>query len=246
MSTIRLYLGGNEGDIPAAALGESITALDKMLKSVGANNVTIQNLEMGSASAVLESEDIAVGSIGDGLLALANGDPVPPSWRDDTLKLVSDLYSFSQYRGVSMLRVDVKGAQIHVSGKVSSAAESILNEKNEEQSEYLSGVTGRLYRINIKNQRSAGAGIETSSGESVSISVPEGLVDAVAPLTNKNVNVWGLVTPRGDGSRSIAVEGIEEIPDYQHVTTDEVLGIIPKEDLNGLDPVEWVREYRVS
>ncbi len=248
MSSIKLYIGGNKGNIPAAALGEALIALVKMLKSVGGRNVTIQNLEMGSASAVLESEATAVESIETGLAALTNGDPVPVSWGADTLKLVSNLYENCQYKTVSTVKVGKEGKEIPVSKLVSSAAKRILAEGNRALSEYLGGVTGRLYRINLRNVHSPDAGIETPNGSVVRAVVPEELIEGVSRLVGKEVSVWGRVTVSDKGDKSIVVEGIEAVPtpSYQKMSVDEGWGLLAIDDLDGMSPVEWVRNYRAS
>lgn len=245
---IEMKLDGKIGEMDLRALSDAIAAVDRMLRSVLAedgesNAVFVSDLKVGSACIMARADDQRVAVISDGLKSLRVNPRLPEGWNDVTLSTLRDLGAASKRQGVEGVLL---GA---VNENLQSIDAALLENAKLAQSMYpesLGSVSGRLFRYSGRNAPEASLE-EVQTGKSVKLRLTEFQSQEILDHMHDDVVVWGRLRrdPWSNRVIEVRVRGISPYkPPAVEDTPQNAKGILGKDWTDGLDAVEWVRRQR--
>lgn len=244
---ITVDLGGEALDPQAIADAiEQVTALVSSVRGAENARMTLTDLRGGSAHITMAVAGSPIDLVHDGIEELRVAPVLPQAWGRATLKAVVGLAKVSRLRGVEDVSLRIGEAVSVIDAAISENAEKALTPS----SRSLGSVRGHLYRYTNDTGRSrhrrSAALRRAGTDQSIELKFAPEDAGEIRALLDREVEVWGEVTRDATGEIAhLSVEGVEAVGDSAAVmTVGDGRGLLGEDWLGGVDPAEWVREYR--
>lgn len=227
---VRLTLDGARGEIGARGLQDALSHLLVLVRDAGgvlglpAGEWTVSRLELGSVLIELENPAaVGVPVMIDHGVQFLEAEPARPSlWTLAMLKSTRALGRLTGKFGIHQVRLAAGAEDRILGGAVAANADKALTTRHTA----LGTVCGRLDRWSTRSGR-RDLGMLVDGGETLALTYPDDLEQAVLSMLNHHVEAWGMIERNAAGQRiRLALEGLaEEAPRGRPVSVEEVSGL---------------------